>query len=219
MGDLFTPPSREGTLSFPGVWGGANWGGAAVNPHTGTLFVRSTDWPQLFRLVDAPEGSVESPYVMRGARTSVGDGLPLHKPPYATLTAIDLNTGEHRWQVPVGDMARLRQHPALAGLDFPPTGEGPPEHGISGPLVTAGGLVFVSGAAPSLFVFRERDGRLLRQIDLLGSQGYANPMTYETRAGRQYVVIGSSRPDGSDAGLIAFALPSPGDPPGSSPPP
>jgi quinoprotein glucose dehydrogenase len=207
MGALFDPPTLQGTLMFPGVWGGANWGGAAVNPTTGVLYVRGTDWPQVFRIVEAEPGAVASPYVMRGGRLSVADGLPVHKPPYATLTAIDLNSGEHLWQVPAGDMPSLRAHPALAGIDIPPTGEGPPEHGTSGPLVTASGLVFLSGAAPSLFAYDEESGELLWEQSLGGSEGYANPMTYETREGRQYLVIGRSNADGSEAGLTAFALP------------
>ncbi len=115
----------------------------------------------------------------------------MHKPPYQTLTAIDLNSGDHVWQVPVGDAPEIRNNPAIAHLDLPKLGK-PPEHGLSGALVTAGGVVFVSGSASELYAFDELDGEILWEGVLDGRRGYGNPMTYQNASGRQFIVIGVS---------------------------
>jgi quinoprotein glucose dehydrogenase len=193
---------------LPGVWGGANWGGAAYDPETDLLYVRSIEWPFLFKL-DRPEpGTADADYTIAGAPPLEVEGIPIHKPPYATLTAIDLNRGEHAWQVPFGDMPSLRSHPLLAGVDIPQTGEAPPQHGQAGPLVTAGGLLFLSSASPYLYVFDKKDGRELHRIDLGGGFGFGSPMTYRSPSGRQLVVLGVSKAQGEDAKLMAFGLPS-----------
>ncbi len=208
MGALFTPPSLEGTLLAPGVWGGANWGGAGFDPETGVLFVRASNWPHLFQLEKPDSATVDADYVWAGWETlEVADGIPIHKPPYTTLTAIDLNVGEHVWQIPLGDAPQVRNHPLLRDLDLPPLGKGPPEHGGSGPAVTAGGLVFISGGNPNIYAFDTASGETLWTGDLSGRRGYGNPMTYQTRSGRQFVVIGTSKPSGEDGMLMAFALP------------
>ncbi len=128
-----------------------------------------------------------------------GGSLPLLKPPYGTVTAIDLNTGEHLWQVPVGDTPRIRNHPLLRDLDLPRLGVS----GSPGPIVTKGGLVFLTGGGSTLYALDTRDGGVLWEIDL-GTTGYAVPMTYQTRTNRQYVVIATG--EGEDASLRAFAL-------------
>jgi quinoprotein glucose dehydrogenase len=135
------------------------------------------------------------------------DGIPIHKPPYATLTAIDLNRGEHVWQIPFGDMPSLRSHPLLKGVEIPQTGEAPPQHGQSGALVTAGGLLFISSASPYLYAFDKTNGKLLWQTELDGGGGFGSPMTYRSPSGRQIVVVGTSKSQGEDAKLMAFALP------------
>ena len=147
LGDIFTPPSLEGTLLMPGVWGAANWGGAAYDPETATLYVKATNWPFVFKVGKPKTGTADADYTGAGFTTvQIEDGIPIHKPPYSTLTAIDLNAGEHLWQIPLGDMPSLRGHPLLKDVDLPPLGVGPPQHGQSGPLVTAGGLVFISAS-------------------------------------------------------------------------
>lgn len=211
-GPIFTPPSLTGTIMMPGIIGGAGWGGGAFDPETGTLYVKASNWPQLIRLWQPPRSdTINARYAFdRSATLGIripnlatnGDEprpLPVHKPPYGTLTAIDMNSGEHRWQIPVGDTPWLREHPALKGLDLPSLGVS----GSPGPIVTAGGLVFLTGGGSVLYAIDKTTGATLWQADL-GRQGYAVPMTYQTRAGRQFVVIATGEGDG--AVLKAFAL-------------
>lgn len=206
LGDIFTPPSLEGTLLMPGVWGAANWGGAAFDPETAILYVKATNWPFVFKVGKPKPGTADADYTGAGFTTvQIEDGIPIHKPPYSTLTAIDLNAGEHVWQIPLGDMPSLREHPLLRDVDLPPLGIGPPQHGQSGPLVTAGGLVFISASSPYLYAFDKTNGELVWQTELSGG-GFGNPMTYQSPSGRQFIVIATSQSDGSDAKLMAFAL-------------
>ena len=201
-GSLYLPPSLQGTIALPGIVGGTNYGGPAADPETGVFYVKATNSPNLLALVKSDPSKTEGDYIFD--RTKLGlrlsNGLPLLKPPYGTLTAIDLKTGEHLWQVPVGDNPRVRFHPALQGVELPPRlgAEGP-----SGPIVTAGGLVFVTGGANSLHAFDKETGKELWSADL-GSRSAANPMTYLGSSGRQFVVIASG--SGSRAKLTAFAL-------------
>jgi quinoprotein glucose dehydrogenase len=127
-------------------------------------------------------------------------GLPLYKPPYGTLTAIDLGTGEHRWQVTAGDVPAVRNHPLLKGLNLPALGVA----GAPGPIVTAGGLVFLTGGGSTLYAYDKRNGAVLWAADL-GVDAYANPMTFATADGKQFVVIATGA--GANAVLKAFALP------------
>jgi quinoprotein glucose dehydrogenase len=215
-GPLFTPPSREGIMMMPGVIGGVGWGGGAFDPETATLYVKASDWPALVRLVGPVHtDTIQGRYVFdRTAslslrpdttqlsilETRAARDLPIHKPPYGTLTAIDLNTGDHRWQVTVGDMPELRDHPLLRGLELPPLGVS----GAPGPIVTRGGLVFLTGGGSTLYALDKETGETLWSADL-GGIGYSVPMTYRTRDGRQYVAVATGA--GDDAVLRAFALP------------
>ncbi|GMV04489.1 MAG: alcohol dehydrogenase [Gemmatimonadota bacterium] len=204
FGPLYTPPSLEGTLGMPGIIGGANWGSAAVDPATGILYVKATEGPALFKLAPADTSRVVAEWdIDREARgrTSV-EGIPIIDPPYGTLTAIDMNRGEIVWQRPVGDDARVRSHPLLSGVALP---ERLGAAGAPGPIVTAGGLVFVAGGADVLTAFDAGTGERLWEGPLPG-RGYANPMTYATRDGRQFVVVATG--GGAQGGtLVAFALP------------
>src|SRR5262249_30833897 len=103
-GPLFTPPSERGTALVPGIGGGASWAGAAFDPDTGRLYVTSVTAPNVVRLEDSPVGGANRDrYVGRSGRLAGPQGLPLLKPPYGRVTAIDLNTGEHAWMAPVGE--------------------------------------------------------------------------------------------------------------------
>jgi quinoprotein glucose dehydrogenase len=210
-GPLFTPPSVEGTVTMPGAIGGVGWGGGAYDPETNTLYVKASNSPALWRLArrETPSDTVDADWMADLQHSSLsvrmpdsigGGDLPINKPPYGTLTAIDLATGERRWQVTLGDSPELRAHPALKGLGLAPLGVS----GSPGGMVTKGGLVFLTGGGSTLFAIDTRDGKTRWQADL-GQRGYANPMTYRTSAGRQFVVVASG--GGAGAKLAAFALP------------
>ncbi len=221
LGPLFTPPSLRGTLQRPGTTGGATWGGAAFDPETGLLYVRSSEGADTNQVcrdagknpeVDVPYSN-DCPYgatlvMFRGvdgaratqAPPSELGPIPLIKPPYAHLVAIDLNAGEIAWQVPFGEgSAELRNHPLLRGVALP---ERLGTRGHAGPLVTRGGLVFLGGGAPYLYAFDKATGaEIWRGATPHPTNG--NPMTYRARSGRQFVVIATGA--GRDAALVAFA--------------
>jgi quinoprotein glucose dehydrogenase len=147
LGPIYSPPSLQGTWMRPGVIGGANWGGGALDPETGILYVKSSNTPAIARLkkVEKPvTGELEADYVGEQLNTTFHNGLPLLKPPYGHLTAIDLNKGEILWQVPFGDDARLREHPALKGVKLP---ERLGAAGAMGAIVTKAGIIFCGGHA------------------------------------------------------------------------
>lgn len=129
------------------------------------------------------------------------EGFPAIKPPWGTLNAVDLNTGEIKWKVTLGE------YPELTARGIPPTGT----ENYGGPVVTAGGLIFIGATADETFrVFDKKTGEILWQTKLPFS-GNATPSTYSVY-GRQYVVISagggkSGRPRGGS--LVAFALPYP----------
>ena len=222
LGPLFTPPSLQGTLQRPGASGGANWGGAAFDPVTGLLYVRTTedaDTNQICKNTgDDPRVDVEysnnCPYgatlVMYreaggpGAAQAPESGLgpiPLTKPPYAHLVAIDLNAGEIAWKAPFGEGSdEIRAHSLLRDVDLPGRMG---TKGNAGSLVTKGGLVFIGGGDPYLYAFDKATGAELWR----GATPFttnANPMTYRIQSGRQFVVIATGR--GTDAALVAFSL-------------
>jgi len=298
----FQPPSREGTIIFPGFDGGAEWGGAAADPE-GVLYVNANEMPWIVTMVEVPAGASgaapadgRSLYLQicavchglnregqtahgqkvpallgleqrlsreailqlletgRGSMPAFGflsaaqkealadfllypdrkgsdiqpnaphrpgtvanplgrvpfvstgyhrwldpDGYPAVKPPWGTLNAIDLNTGEYRWQVVLGEL------PELTAQGLPPTGT----ENYGGPLVTAGDLVFIAATKDEMFrAFDRRNGRLLWQTKLPAG-GYATPATYEVN-GRQFVVIacgGGKMGTPSGDAYVAFALP------------
>ena len=221
LGPLFTPPSlggdgpneMKGTLLLPGHVGGTNWGGAGFDPETGMLYVPSRAGVSFVYLVPG-EGAGGTAQRYRGIRGSkVGPrGLPLIKPPYGQITAIDLNTGDHVWAVPNGDGPR--DHPDLEHLNLPPLGQ--PGHGMA--LVTKT-LLFISEGDPIMVLtppgsgtsegrkfraFDKGSGAVLWETELpAGSNG--PPMTY-MHDGKQYIVmpIGSKTHAGE---LVALSLP------------
>ncbi|MGH7617601.1 MAG: PQQ-binding-like beta-propeller repeat protein [Gemmatimonadaceae bacterium] len=213
VGPLYTPPSHEGTIVMPGAIGGAGWGGAAVDQATGTIFIKATNLPALYKIVqptksDTLEADYTADLSAQGLRVTIPAkdssqrpfSLPISKPPYGTLTAIDLHTGDEKWTVPLGDTPAIRNNPALKDLELPPLGVA----GSPGPMATAAGLVFVTGGGSTLYAIDSNTGGTLWSADL-GQNAYAVPMTYQTRAGRQYVVIATGAANG--AKLVAFALP------------
>ncbi|MGE3277731.1 MAG: pyrroloquinoline quinone-dependent dehydrogenase [Vicinamibacterales bacterium] len=209
LGPLYTPPSAKGTVARPSVVGGADWGGGAWDASTGVMYVKANESTSIFRIVpfdpslQAPgrEGEVDADYVQRGAPPVFHNGLPLLKPPYAHLVAIDLNAPSIKWRVPFGDQARLREHPALAGVDLPARLGSP---GNSGAIATAGGLVFIGSGDTALYAFDTDTGEELARV-ALPQPVQSTPMTYRTTSGRQFIVVGVGR--SADAALVALALP------------
>ena len=209
IGPLFTPPSLQGTLMLPGMLGGANWGGGAFDPDSSMLYVKTSNMANIAR-VTRPDRTPANPRADEVDAEWSGDllrtnatfhnGLPLTKPPYGHLTAIDLNHGTIAWKEPFGDWPQLRRHAALAGVTLPP------RLGVSGPqggIVTKGGLVLIGGGDGALHAIDKTTGRELWQAELPG-RATATPMTYRTRAGHQFVVIATGV--GKGASLVAFGL-------------
>jgi quinoprotein glucose dehydrogenase len=205
LGPIYTPPSLQGTFMRPGLIGGANWGGGAFDPVSGRLYVKTSNQPAIARLAKPDRSSanpraseVDADYVFSAVGPQFMSGLPLLKPPYGHLTAIDLNRGEIAWRVVIGDMPSLRQHPALDGVPLP---ERLGASGAPGAIVTAGGLVFVGGGDAALNAVDALTGDLVWRAPL-EQRTTATPMTYRS-GGRQYVVIATG--SGENADLVAFA--------------
>ena len=210
LGPLFTPQSLRGTIQRPAAGGGANWSGAGVDPETGMLYVPSTNSYSIrhYREPRAGEDATLAVIEARGADArplTMPQGLPLFKPPYSRMTAIDLNTGDHSWMRPLGDGDRVRNHPMLRDLNLPPLGG---DGSRSGPLVTKTLLIYAlttggSDGGPRLLAVNKATGEPLASVDLpRGAIG--TPMTY-LLDGKQYVALtvgGSPVPE-----LIALALP------------
>ncbi|WP_375434946.1 pyrroloquinoline quinone-dependent dehydrogenase [uncultured Hymenobacter sp.] len=125
-GPLFTPPALDKpTILMPGTAGGASWAGAAFDPETATLYVPSNTLAQQVTLKPAtvPGAGYQG---SANALPTLQDGIPLWKPPYGRMTAIDMNTGDQRWMAPMGDLAQ--QIPALKKLKLPPLGRSARTH-------------------------------------------------------------------------------------------
>lgn len=190
-GPLFTPPSVQGTIVRPGTTGGGNWQGAAVDPVTGMLYVPSRNAYGVVKL-GVPEASLDSNllYMQQPGRSpQMPDGVPLFKPPYSRITAINMNTGNHAWMVPAGNGDRIRHNPRLKGLNLPPVGG---DSTFSGPLLTKTLLMYAlttggSTGGPRLVAYDKSTGKELASVDLPGN-AIGTPMTYLV-GGRQFVAI------------------------------
>lgn len=291
----FLPPSKEGTIIFPGFDGGAEWGGAGVDPGRGILYVNGNEMPWILTMVETKTKGAASlssgqqiynqicaachgvnrqgdparafptlvnigaklkkadilqllengrgvmpgfaflnaaqkeaaaafllgedaPVRDGGKEATIGDaiggepythtgynrwldtnGYPAVKPPWGTLNAINLNTGDYEWTVPLGEF------PELTAKGIPPTGA----ENYGGPVITAGGLIFIAATKDEMIrAFDQKTGRVLWQAKLPAG-GYATPATYSIN-GRQYVVIacgGGKMGTKSGDAYVAFALP------------
>jgi quinoprotein glucose dehydrogenase len=186
-------------LQFPGNHGGVNWGGTAFNPDLGYLFVNTNEFGQIQGLTDRPAGATGSP--SGGAGNAAGEGpgilyqnmpgggrfvapgtnMMCQQPPWGQLTAVNVNTGEFAWRVPLGITDSL-----------PPDKQRTGRPGNGGPIATAGGLVFIAAVDDGRFrAFDARTGREAWTFKL-NAVAHATPMTFEGGDGRQYVVIAST---------------------------
>ncbi len=207
LGPLYTPPSLQGTLILPGILGGANWGGGAFDPDTGILYVKTSKQPWVARVTKPADAhnpyfaKIDSDYTQDfGARAQFHNGLPLVKPPYGLLNAIDLNHGNILWQLPFGDTPAIRNNPALAGVKLP---EKLGVSGVQGPLVTKGGLIFIGGGDMAVHAMDKTTGADLWTYPLK-ARTTSSPATYRTADGKQFLVIAAG--NGAGASLMAFAL-------------
>jgi quinoprotein glucose dehydrogenase len=211
VGPLFTPPlhrdndiGKRGALWCPGDVGGVNISGpAAGDPETGILYVTSLSGCTTRQLVPGEEADLR--YMTDNGTTTTGttvaqyavgtgaggprgpEGLPLFKPPYSRITAIDLNTGEHLWMIPVGETPdRIKNNPALAGIDVGNTGTG-----AHAPMtVTKNMLIYASQSSdgtPALFAVDKMTGEQLGKVAVSGNSRYGM-MTY-VHKGEQYIVL------------------------------
>jgi glucose dehydrogenase len=208
MSELFTPPSlanapdgTQGTLHLPHATGGANWEGGAYDPDTGILYVPSRTAVSLLALV--PGGDDSTVAYIQGLRGGLDvDGLPLTSPPYGRITAIDLDSGEHLWWIPNADTpANVANHPALAGIELPRTGN----QNRSGILLTRT-LLFSGegpGGKPVLRAHDKATGDIVAEIALPGAQT-GMPASY-LHDGKQYITLVVS--GGGKSELVALALP------------
>lgn len=203
-GPLFTPPGKRPTIILPGVVGGANWTGAAADPETGMLYVPSTTLPLALGLEQSAVGKSDfSAEIAGGGRVAGPRGLPLFKPPYGRITAIDLNQGTIHWVTPLGDGPR--NHPALKDLKLGPLGSA----GRNAPLLTktllfAGEGPQVPTGAPMLRAFDKATGKVIWEFKL-DAHVLGAPMTY-LAGGRQYLVVASGYQKWPHQ-LTAFSLP------------
>ncbi|MDQ6704626.1 MAG: PQQ-binding-like beta-propeller repeat protein, partial [Acidobacteriota bacterium] len=197
----YTPYGTELTLVFPGTLGGATWSGGSFDPMSGYLFVNANEIGAIGQMKPQPEGA-SSRYVRTSsfgeyARFWDRNSLPCQQPPWGTLNAVNVNTGEIAWKTPLGITEGLKEK------------TGAPN--IGGSIATAGGLVFIAATNDSRFrAFHSSTGKELWTTKL-ESSGHATPMAYLGRNGKQYVVIaaGGGGFFGSQVSdtLAAFALP------------
>lgn len=223
IGPIFTPITVSepdgviGTLMLPSAGGGTNWPGGSIDPETGIAYLYSFTDVTVLGLINDPERSDMN--FIRGRARGIPaidaalniDGIPLIKPPWGRITAIDLKQGEILWQVPHGETPdNIKNHPLLQGIDIPRTGR----IGRVGTLITKS-LVIAAESGGTITLPSGEEGAYLRAYDkvtgadagqvIVPAAASGSPMTY-MHDGQQYIVFAIS--GGGFAGeLIAYRLP------------
>ena len=223
IGPIFTPITVSepdgviGTLMLPSAGGGTNWPGGSIDPETGIAYLYSFTDVTVLGLINDPERSDMN--FIRGRARGIPaidaalniDGIPLIKPPWGRITAIDLKQGEILWQVPHGETPdNIKNHPLLQGIDIPRTGR----IGRVGTLITKS-LVIAAESGGTITLPSGEEGAYLRAYDkatgadagqvVVPAAASGSPMTY-MHDGQQYIVFAIS--GGGFAGeLIAYRLP------------
>jgi len=214
---MYTPPSVQGSILFPSALGGGNWGGAAYDPTSNLLIIKAENLATVIKVVPKQDAAKEdqqapkdyltrplvgTPYRVEGELFQSPLGIPCTPPPWGTLAAVDLESGQVRWKIPLGQIKR-------AGVTIPQGVQwGSPN--VGGPITTASGLTFIAATMDSkLRAIETATGRELWSANL-PVPGMAVPMTYQS-GGKQFVVIaaGGNAQVGTALGdyLIAYALP------------
>jgi quinoprotein glucose dehydrogenase len=209
----YRPNGGPPTLIFPGMTGGVNWGGTATDPKLGYIFVNSKDEPSSGWIQPNPRynentKNTEFPYAQAGSPTSISvaardkDGrsygnLPCFRPPWASLMAVNAVTGDFVWRVPLGVNDNMPEGKKNVGSP-----------GFGGPMVTAGGLVFIGATRDRRFrAFDSKTGKELWS-ERMDYNITAIPMTYQGKDGKQYVAVtAATNGTGNNESLVVFALP------------
>jgi glucose dehydrogenase len=222
MGPVFTPPVVKkadgplGTLAMATNSGGTNWAGGSYDPETHILYAPSQRIMRTLGLIPGDQKGSEMTYVYDSAATGSGaegagpgltiEGLPLAKPPYGSITAINLDTGEIQWQIAHGETPDyIRNHEALKGINIPRTGR----PGVFGVLITktlviAGERAVTGQPDAMLRAYDKATGREVGAVPMPAGQT-GTPMTYMLN-GKQYIAVAVSG-IGAPAELVAFRLP------------
>jgi glucose dehydrogenase len=199
----FAPVRMTNTVVFPGPDGGFNWGGGSFDPKLGYFFINSHDRGEVTRMVAQTPGtskqkgggdpSPQPAYVRRSGGNIINPatGWPCQSPPWGELFAINVNTGDVAWRIPFGRVE------SLEALGFKDTGA----YNIGGSVATAGGLLFIGATSDKYFhAYESKTGKLLWETKL-PANGYANPITYLGKNGKQYVAVVANET------VVAFRLP------------
>ncbi len=198
----FTPYGLQNSVVFPGTLGATNWHGGSYDPALGYLFFNTLNLADVGKNVKAADGAPNA-YVKQGFNRfwNPANYMPCQAPPWGEMVAINVNTGEYAWRVPLGVIDELE----AKGIHNTGT------MNMGGSLATAGGLVFIAATNDRHFrAFDSKTGKVVWDVQMEAG-GYASPATYQGKDGRQYVVIvaagGGYYDRRTGDSVIAFALP------------